>query len=75
MIKNFSYYYRKKEHSISISKDPVEGGYTVAIPDLPGCVTCCEKWEDIPAMIEDAKKCWIEAMLEDKLFQKRDRNS
>lgn len=47
MIKDFFYYYRKKEHSISISKDPIEGGYTVAIPDLPGCVTCCEKWEDM----------------------------
>ena len=32
---------------ISISKDPIERGYTVSIPDLPGCVTCCEKWEDI----------------------------
>ena len=50
MIKKFFYYHRKKNYSISISKDPIEGGYTVAIPDLPGCVTCCEKWEDIPAM-------------------------
>lgn len=68
MIKKFFYYHRKKNYSISISKDPVEGGYTVSIPDLPGCVTCCEKWEDIPAMIED------EAMLENELMQERDRN-
>ena len=54
MIKKFFYYHRKKNYSISISKDPIEGGYTVAIPDLPGCVTCCEKWEDIPAMIVNA---------------------
>lgn len=74
MIKKFFYYHRKKNYSISISKDPIEDGYTVAIPDLPGCVTCCEKWEDIPAMIEDAKKCWLEAMLENELMQERDRN-
>ena len=59
---------------ISISKDPIEGGYTVSIPDLPGCITCCEKWEDVPAMIEDAKKCWLEAMLENESIQERDRN-
>ena len=74
MIKDFFYYYRKKNYPISISKDPIERGYTVSIPDLPGCVTCCEKWEDIPVMIEDAKKCWLEAMLENELMQERDRN-
>lgn len=31
-------------------------------------------WEDVPAMIEDAKKCWLEAMLENELIQERDRN-
>ena len=74
MIKDFFYYYRKKNYPISISKDPIERGYTVSIPDLPGFVTCCEKWQDIPAMIKDAKKCWMEAMLENELMQERDRN-
>lgn len=46
MIKKFFYYHRKKNYSISISKDP----------------------------IEDAKKCWLEAMLENELMQERDRN-
>lgn len=23
-----------------VIEDPVEGGYTVSIPDLPGCITC-----------------------------------
>ena len=31
-----------------VIEDPVEGGYTVSIPDLPGCITCCQRWEDIP---------------------------
>ena len=75
MIKKFFYYHRKKNYSISISKDPIEGGYTVAIPDLPGCVTCCEKWEDIPAMIEDAKKCWLECFLSSTFPEKKRQNS
>ena len=27
-----------------VIEDPVEGGYTVSIPDLPGCITCCQRW-------------------------------
>lgn len=48
-----------------VIEDPVEGGYTVSIPDLPGCITCCQRWQDIPAMIEDAKRAWITAAIEE----------
>lgn len=44
-----------------VIEDPVEGGYTVSIPDLPGCITCCQRWEEIPAIIADAKQAWITA--------------
>lgn len=52
------------KYPILIIEDPVEGGYTVSIPDLPGCITCCQRWQDIPATIEDAKQAWITAALE-----------
>lgn len=49
------------KYPILITEDPIEGGYTVSIPDLPGCITCCQQWQDIPAAIED----WITAALEE----------
>ena len=52
------------KYPMLIIEDPVEGGYTVSIPDLPGCITCCQRWEDIPAMIEDARLAWITAAIE-----------
>lgn len=53
------------KYPILITEDPIEGGYTVSIPDLPGCITCCQQWQDIPAAIEDAKSAWITAALEE----------
>ena len=50
-----------------IVEDSVEGGYTATIPDLPGCITCCQRWQDIPAMIEDARLAWITAAIEEGL--------
>ena len=58
-------YFMKLKYPIRIIEDPVEGGYTVSIPDLPGCITCCQRWQDIPAMIEDAKRAWITAAIEE----------
>ena len=51
-----------------VIEDPVEGGYTVSIPDLPGCITCCQRWQDIPAMIEDAKRAQITAAIEEGIL-------
>ena len=53
------------KYPILITEDPIEGGYTVSIPDLPGCITCCQRWEDIPATIEDARRAWITAAIEE----------
>ena len=52
-------------YPVLIVEDPVEGGYTKSIPDLPGCITCCQQWQDIPTTIEDAKRAWITAALEE----------
>jgi len=42
-----------------------EGGYVAEVPDLKGCITQAETKEEIIEMIEDAKKVWIMAALED----------
>lgn len=41
-----------------------EGGYVIEIPDLPGCITQAETADEALAMIEDAKKGWLEIALE-----------
>lgn len=57
-------YYMRPWYPVTIIEDTEEGGYTVTLPDCPGCVTCCQNWEDIPATIEDAQKEWMEAVTE-----------
>ena len=41
-----------------------EGGYTAMIPDLPGCLSVGETPEEALAMIEDARRLWIETAYE-----------
>lgn len=57
-------YYMRPWYPVTIIEDTEEGGYTVTLPDCPGCVTCCQNWEDIPATIEDAQKAWLETVTE-----------
>jgi antitoxin HicB len=40
-----------------------DGGYGVEIPDLPGCFTHAEKWEDIPSQAREAMASWIGSAL------------
>lgn len=57
-------YYMKLPYNYSIYPAE-EDGYVIEVPDLPGCITQGETAEEALNMIEDAKKCWIEAALED----------
>lgn len=57
-------YYMLPEYPVTIIEDMEEGGYTITLPDCPGCITCCQRWEDIPATIEDAQKEWLEVVTE-----------
>ena len=57
-------YYMLSEYPVTIIEDTEEGGFTITLPDCPGCITCCQRWEDIPATIEDAQKEWLEAVTE-----------
>lgn len=42
-----------------------EGGYTVTVPALPGCLTYGETFEEAAAMIDDAIRGWLAVALEE----------
>ena len=63
MNKNLDYY-MGLNYRIEIVKDKEECGYALHLPDLPGCITYAETIEQGLMMIEDAKKCWLEACIE-----------
>ena len=62
-MKNLDYYLSLK-YPMEITEDPDEGGYAISFPDLVGCLSCASKFEDIIPMAEDAKRCWMESMLD-----------
>ena len=58
-------YYMSLPYRVEVLPDQEEGGYALRCPELPGCVTCAENLEDGFRMLEDAKRCWFAACLED----------
>lgn len=64
MVKDLNYYLALP-YSMIITPDNEEGGYTISCPELPGCLTCVDRTEDIIPMFEDAKKVWLTAAVED----------
>ncbi len=60
-------YYLSLPYRVVLYPNKEDNGYTACIPDLPGCITCAETWEELRFMIEDAKKSWIICTLEDGL--------
>ena len=57
--------YMKLPYPVELIPDTDEGGFTVAIPSLPGCLSVGETVEDAYRNIEDAKREWIVAAMED----------
>ncbi len=57
--------YMSMPYRMEIIEDKEEGGFTVAYPDLPGCITCGATIDDALANACDAKKAWLEAAIED----------
>jgi antitoxin HicB len=53
-------YYLSLKYPISIY--PEEEGYTVIIPDLPGCMTQGETLEECVVNIEEARELWIKTV-------------
>ena len=56
--------YMEMPYRMEIIEDKEEGGFVAFYPDLPGCITCGETVEIAVANALDAKKAWIEAMME-----------
>ena len=65
--------YMEMPYRMEIIEDKEEGGFVAFYPDLPGCITCGETVEIAVANALDAKKAWIEAMMEEESMQKRNR--
>ena len=59
--------YMALPYKMEIVEDKEEGGFVVAFPDLPGCISCGETVESAVANAMDAKKAWLEAALEEGL--------
>lgn len=53
-----------RQYTIILHPDP-EGGYTVTVPVLPGCVTQGETLEEAIVMAKDAIQLYIESLIAD----------
>ncbi|MEG1658935.1 MAG: type II toxin-antitoxin system HicB family antitoxin, partial [Oscillibacter sp.] len=58
-------YYMNLNYKVEVLKGEDTDGYVLHCPELPGCITCGETVEEGLHMLEDAKKCWFSACLED----------
>ena len=67
MNKNIEYY-MGLNYKIEIHKDKENEGYAFCCPELRGCITCAGTIEEGLKMIEDAKRCWFEACIEDGIL-------
>ena len=56
-------HYLELQYPFNVYADP-DGGYVVAFPDLPGCITQVEGIEEVPALAGDARIGWIETEYE-----------
>lgn len=56
-------YYLSLAYRIELYEDKEAGGYTVAVPELPGCLSCGETVEEAMKNIKDAKAAWLEVAL------------
>lgn len=64
MVKDLDYY-MNLPYRVEVVEDKEEGGFALHCPELPGCMTCADTVEQGFAMIEDAKRSWFTACLED----------
>ena len=52
-------------YTIILYPDPEQGGYTVTVPTLPGCVTEGETFEEAIVMAKEAIQLYIESLVTD----------
>lgn len=56
---------KEYQYTIILHPDLEEGGYTVTVPALPGCVTQGETLEEAIAMAKDAIRLYVETLVAD----------
>lgn len=61
-------YYMDLPYRVEIVEDKKEGGFALHCPELPGCMTCAVTVEEGLKLLEDAKRSWLSACLEDGAF-------
>ncbi|MBV9021447.1 MAG: type II toxin-antitoxin system HicB family antitoxin [Chloroflexi bacterium] len=52
-----------RRYTIILHPDTEEGGYTVTVPTLPGCVTQGETLEEAIVMAKDAIRLYLETLV------------
>jgi len=60
-------HYMELSYKIEFVEDKKEGGYAFSCPELKGCITYADSVEEGYKMIQDAKRSWLEACLEDNI--------
>ena len=58
-----------RKYTIIVEPDPDEGGFTVHVPALPGCVSEGETVEDALANIREAIELYLEPVEDDWVAQ------
>ena len=53
------------QYAVILHPDAEEGGYSVTVPALPGCVTQGETLEEAIAMAKDAIRLYIETLVDE----------
>lgn len=64
MEKNLEYY-MSLNYRVEVVRGDDTGGYILHCPELKGCMTSANAIDEGFKMIEDAKRCWFTACLED----------
>ena len=63
LISRGVYKMKRLTYRILLNREP-EGGYTVTVPALPGCITYGENVDEAIAMAKEAIELYIESLVE-----------
>lgn len=57
-------HYLSLEYTFEVIADP-GGGYVIRFPDLPGCLSQTDDLKDVPWIVDEIRRLWIEGEYED----------
>lgn len=61
-------YYMNLSYKIEIIEDKEDGGYVLSYPQLRGCITSAETVAEGISMLDDAKREWFTACIEENIL-------